>query len=420
MSAVSKGQRRAYDVVVFGATGFTGGLCCKYLATHPQSPSWAMAGRSASRLSAARSKLPLQDDNKVGTIEAQTSDYASLVNMTKQARVLVNIVGPFRPFHADQVVKACIETGTHYVDLSGETGFNADIVEHFHLAAEAARVVVAPSVGFDSLPFDLTTYLAVQKAKSLSNGGQVNLAECAYDMPPALSAGTLSSAISMADDPVQMRPTRGDWLSPVSHPDSLSFEPVRFFPQRGRWGAQTAFTYHNTRIVQRTSGLLQHYKHKEAFGPRFLYKEGFVLPNRLVATAVAYIGFISIWCLMHFSLVRYVMARSMPANSGPSEKVQNSARLRVETLATAQSGQQALCSMTAKGDGGYLLTSRMIVETALTILEPPTTLGPRGGKGGVLTPALVGADKLAERLVKYAQFTITTDQFTPDSIRKSK
>ncbi|PWY99985.1 hypothetical protein BCV70DRAFT_103587 [Testicularia cyperi] len=414
----SKNDGKKYDLVVFGATGFTGKLCCKYLAAHLQKPTWAMAGRSASRLASTRSALSLADS--VGVIEAQTDDYASLVRMTGQARVLVNIVGPFRPFKAEEVVRACIETDTHYVDLSGETGFNADVIEKFHRQAEAKQLVIAPSVGFDSLPFDLTTYLAVQEAKKLANGANVELAECAYDLPPALSAGTLASAISMADEPEQMLPKRGDWLSPVSAPDSLSFKAAHYFPQRRRWGAQTAFTYHNTRMVMRTWGLLKHHASPAFFGDSFKYTEGFILPNRIVATIVAYTGFVSTWLLMNFALVRWIMSKSMKQNSGPSEKLQHSARLRVETVATAAGPdrKQAICSLTAQGDGGYLLTSRMIVETALTILEPNSQLTPLGNKGGVLTPAALGADKLAQRLRDYAQFSIETSEFDPEAKKR--
>lgn len=405
---------RKYDLIVFGATGYTGQLVCRYLLSHPENPSWAVAGRSASRLSSLKSSLSLPDS--VGVIEAETSNYSSLTSMTAQARVLVNIVGPYRPFKAEEVVRACVETGTHYVDLSGETGFNSDVIEKFHLKAQAKGVVVSNSVGFDSLPFDLTTFLAVQKAKELTGGkSDVKLAECAYDMPDSLSAGTLGSAISMASEKEQMYAVRGDWLSPIAKPASLQFNTVRWFPQRKRWGAQNTFSLHNTRMVNRTWGLLQHHHSPQAYGQAFVYKEGNIVPNKFFGIIFAYIGAISIWVLMNSAIVRKLVAKTMPPNSGPSEKSLVNSSLRVETVATANDGTKAICRMKAKGHAGYLLTARMIVETALTIIdEKEKKVNPfekAQVEGGALTPALVGAERLAERLVKYSQFEITTEPF---------
>ncbi|SNX84025.1 uncharacterized protein MEPE_02733 [Melanopsichium pennsylvanicum] len=415
---------KKYDLVIFGATGYTGTLVCKYLLTHPGSPSWAIAGRSASRLSSLKSKLSLPAS--VGVIEAETSNYSSLVAMTSQAKALVNIVGPYRPFKATQVVGACVETSTHYVDLSGETGFNSDCIQNFHLQAQAKGVTIANSVGFDSLPFDLTTYLAVQKAKQLSGGkSDVKIAECAYYLPKDLSAGTLASAISMASEKNQMYSIRGDWLSPISKPASLTFNAVRWFPQTSKWGAQNTFSIHNTRMVNRTWGLLEHHKSPQAYGQNFIYKEGSIVPNKIFGYIFAYLGAFSIWILMNFGLVRHFVAKSMTANSGPTEKSLTESKLKVETLATTDDGKtRAICRMSAKGHPGYLLTARMIVETALTIVDDKDKKqNPLDGdnvQGGVLTPALVGAERLAQRLVEYAQFQIVTERFDESSVRKNK
>lgn len=399
---------KKYDVVVFGATGFTGQLVCKYLLSHPEQRPWAVAGRSASRLASLKKSLNLPDT--VGVIEAETAKYDTLTAMTSQARVLINIVGPYRPFNAVGVVRACLESSTHYVDLSGETGFNSDCISQFHADAQAKGVVIANSVGFDSLPFDLSTFLAAQKARQLS-GKDVALAECAYELPKDLSAGTLASAVSMASEKQQMFAVRGDWLSPISKPHSLDFaSPVRWFEQRRKWGAQNTFSIHNTRTVTRTWGLLQHHSSPSAYGSTFAYKEGTLLPNRIVAYIVAYVGVVSIWVLMNVAPIRALIARSMKPNSGPSEHSLLNSRLRVDTLATATDGTKAICKMSAKGHPGYLLTARMITEAALTILATSDRALP-GVKGGVLTPALLGADTLADRLSQFAHFDIRTEAY---------
>ncbi|TKY88759.1 hypothetical protein EX895_002390 [Sporisorium graminicola] len=412
-----------YDLVVFGATGYTGQLVCRYLLSHPQKPSWAIAGRSASRLSSLKSKLGLP--STVGVIEAETSNYASLTSMTSQARALVNIVGPYRPFKAFEVVRACVETSTNYTDLSGETGFNKEVIDAFHLKAQAKGVTLASSAGFDSLPFDLTTFLAAQKAKQLTGGkSDIKLVECAYSLEGGFSAGTLASGLSMADEPEQMHHTRGDWLSPIAKPGALTFNTVRWFEHRQSWGAQNTFTVHNTRIINRSWGLLQHHNSPQAYGQAFLYREGALVPFKLVGIIVAYANAILMWLLMNLAIVRSIAAKSMPANSGPSEKSLVNTKVRLDTLATANDGTQAICTLKAKGHPGYLLTARMIVETALTILDDKSKkinpLEKAGVQGGALTPALIGAERLAQRLVEFGHFEITTEKYEGKQVKKTK
>lgn len=405
-----------YDLVIFGATGFTGKLVCKYLLDHPEAPSWAIAGRSEARLQDAQTELSLP--RSVGRIVADTSDRSSLVRMAGRARVVVNLVGPYRPFKAFDVVSACVQAGSHYVDLSGETGFNSDIIDSFHQKALANGITIACSVGFDSLPFDLTTFLAVQKVKQLQSNRnvQVDRAECAFYLPsdPAsgfpISAGTLASAISMSSEKQQLSSVRGDWLSPIPVPDSLNFQAVHWFPQCQKWGAHTAFSIHNTRLVNRTWGLLQQVQSPQAYGKSFSYKEGLIVPNKLVGVLIAYVGTLAIWLLMNVGFARSVAKRIIPANSGPNARGLTHSKLRVETLATGKDGTKALCTMSANGHPGYTLTARMIVEAALTIAEGQRSRGEF--QGGVLTPALIGAERLAERLVKFGRFEIKVESFT--------
>ena len=174
------------------------------------------------------------------------------------------------------------------------------------------------------------------------------------------------------------------------------------------------FTLHNTRTVNRTWGLLEHHHSPNAYGQAFIYKEGALVPNKLAAYIFSYVQFIGVWFLMNFSLVRWFMSKSMAPNSGPTDKSLYECKFRVDTVATADDGTKAICTMKGTGNAGYLLTSRMIVETALTIIDDPkikqNPLG-KGVKGGVLTPALVGADRLAQRLVEYGQIEIITEKY---------
>lgn len=310
---------RKYDVIVYGATGYTGKLCAAYLATHSGSPRWALGGRNKTRLQNLRSSLKLSES--VGTVQADSTDYASLLAMAEQTAVVINIAGPYRRNNAIEVIRACVEKGTSYVDLSGESGFNSAAIEKFHAAAQEKHVIIAPSVGFDSLPFDLTTYLAAKHAKATAGGGDVEVltADCGVLMKGAVSTGTISSAIDMAEvDSTQLQCTKPDWLSPVQGSHKVSWYASRFFPQFGRYGAFTPFTTHNHRIVNRTWGLLEQSNAKERFGKKFQYQDGMILPARAIAWIASIVVTLNM-TLLNFSLVRWFLRKTLTENGGPSE-----------------------------------------------------------------------------------------------------
>jgi len=116
------------------------------LAQHSGNPSWALAGRNPERLEALSKKLGLSP--KVGTIVAETSDLDSLRKMVQQTKAIINVAGPFRKLGAEKVVKACVENGVGYADLSGESAFNASL-NKYHEEAKRTGAIIAPSVGFD-------------------------------------------------------------------------------------------------------------------------------------------------------------------------------------------------------------------------------------------------------------------------------
>ncbi|EPQ26716.1 uncharacterized protein PFL1_05695 [Pseudozyma flocculosa PF-1] len=409
---------RTYDVVVYGATGFTGKLVCRYLASHPESPRWALGGRNQAKLKKLRADLGLSTD--VGTLEADSTKYNSLVEMAKQVSVVINLAGPYRKNNADNVVKACVEAATSYVDLSGETGFNATLIDRYHLEAQAKGIIIAPSVGFDSLPFDLSTYLAVQHAKKLGGpASEVLTADCGIVVKGGVSSGTISSAIDMHHDPAQLSACKPDWLSPVVGSHTSTHYLSHYFAHFNKYGAITPFTPHNHRIVNRSWGLLQQAHADEAYGKTFQYQDGAIVPARPIAWFASFMVGLIGWSLGHIAIFRWLLTSILPENGGPSPSKLENGMMRVETLARTKKSA-AVCTMKAKGDPGYTLTSRMIVETALTIArEDRARCGPLAAKGGVLTSATLGAEVLASRLEKFAGFQIQTVEWDGES-RKTR
>eukprot|EP01097_Dermamoeba_algensis_P004235 TRINITY_DN2798_c0_g1_i1.p1 TRINITY_DN2798_c0_g1~~TRINITY_DN2798_c0_g1_i1.p1 ORF type:complete len:448 (-),score=125.54 TRINITY_DN2798_c0_g1_i1:82-1389(-) len=169
-------MKREYDVVVFGASGFTG----EFVATEWWKKnklgkySWAIAGRSEARLNDALKSIKArlakeglsEDDLKteVGLIVADVKDEASIARMCAKTRLVLNCVGPYR-FFGEAVVKACVANGTHYLDISGEPQFMEEMVLKYNTAAEEAGVIIVSACGFDSVPADLGFLFCVQECK---------------------------------------------------------------------------------------------------------------------------------------------------------------------------------------------------------------------------------------------------------------
>jgi len=151
-----------FDIIIYGATGFTGRLVAEYIhATYPDRP-WAMAGRSASKLASVRDEMGLPADTPL--IEADASDPASLDAMVARARVIITTVGPYL-LYGEPLVAACVKAGTDYVDLSGEPPFMWDMIEKYNDAAKASGARIVHSCGFDSIPFDMGVYFLQQEAQ---------------------------------------------------------------------------------------------------------------------------------------------------------------------------------------------------------------------------------------------------------------
>jgi len=158
-----------YDLVVYGATGFTGQLVAAYLRTVPdlQGKRWAIAGRSASRLAALEAKLGLGAG--VGLIAAELTDAAATADLVASTKAIINCAGPYSQNHAEELLGECARTGTHYSDLAGEGFWQAEMATKFHAAAEKSGAKIVLGGGVDSIPSDLGCMLAVDTL--LKSGG---------------------------------------------------------------------------------------------------------------------------------------------------------------------------------------------------------------------------------------------------------
>src|SRR6202171_3944784 len=216
-----------FDIVVYGATGFTGQLVAEYLATHytgKDAPKWAMAGRSLDKLATVRDAIGAPADTAL--IQADASDPASLKAMVDQTRSVLTTVGPYQ-LYGSELVAACAASGTDYLDLCGEPVWMRQMIDKHEATAKANGAPIMFSCGFDSVPFELGTFFVQEEAKRAFGAPAARVKGRVRDMRGTMSGGTAASAkatfdavpkdlslIAILNDPFALTPGFGGTKQP--------------------------------------------------------------------------------------------------------------------------------------------------------------------------------------------------------------
>jgi short subunit dehydrogenase-like uncharacterized protein len=372
---------RPFDVVVFGATGFTGGKTAEYLARHaPKSLRWAIAGRSAQKLAAVKARLSAIDPaREVGVVEASTDDPASLARMASTTRVVLTTVGPFIDY-GEPLVKACIEAGTDYVDSTGEPFFVDRILVRYRDAAAHAGVRIVSSCGFDTIPADLGALFTV---KHLPEGAPVRISGY-MRFEAQFSGGTERSAIKSlvppdgAVKPEPLVPSGGRRVR-------LLTEKPRRQPDLGGWSAPLP-TLDGSVVVRSAASI-------DRYGPDFSYSHNVIHPSALVMW-LAMVVFGSLAAVVRVAFIRNLLL-SVVKKSGQGPSEERMAKSWFKLRFTAESGDKKIQTEVSGGDPGYGETSKMLAESALCLALDRAALPARSG---ILTPAEAMGDVLIDRL----------------------
>ncbi|WP_151480423.1 saccharopine dehydrogenase family protein [Streptomyces albicerus] len=375
---------RAYDIVLFGATGFVGTLTSEYLAAHaPEGLRWAIAARDTTKLERLRERLAAIDPAcaELPVLRADAADPASLREIAEHARVVATTVGPYQTYGED-LVAACADAGTDYADLCGEPEFvDLTYVRHDARARETgARLVHA--CGFDSIPHDLGAYFTVRQLPEgvpLTVDGFVR-AEGMF------SGGTFASALNQF--------SRGRHVVAAAR-ERKRHEPrvvgrrayappgaPRFAKEVGAWALPLPTI--DAQIVQRSARALEQY------GPDFRYRH-YAAVERLpfVVGGVAAVG-ATLAAAQVPPLRRWLSDRLKPGE-GPSEEKRAKSWFRVRFV--GEGGGRRVFTEVSGGDPGYGETAKMFAESALCLAfdELPST-------SGQVTTAVAMGDALIERL----------------------
>jgi short subunit dehydrogenase-like uncharacterized protein len=377
---------RPYAVVVLGATGFTGRLVAEYLAravgaTLP----WAIAGRSAAKLDDVRRALVAINPACAGVdvLQADVNDGPSLDRLAASTRVLLTTVGPYARY-GEPVVRACVEQGADYVDITGEPAFVKMTVERYHEAAKAKGLRIVSCCGFDSIPHDLGVLYTVMQ---LPEGEPISI-EGMVRAKGGVSGGTWHSAINaMRDLPAAMRAGR-----PPSEPlpggrrVRASKAGLHYDRKRRAWLAPLP-TIDPWIVLRSARGL-------DRYGPDFRY--GHFAEIRSTATLLGgAVGVAGVAALAQFAPTREWLLGRINPGEGPSEEVRAKGWFTVTFK--ARGGGHDVVTQVRGGEAGYTETSKMVAESALCLALDRDDLPPHTG---VVTTAMAMGEALIVRLQK--------------------
>lgn len=343
---------RTYDLVLLGATGYTGGLVAEHLARRlaGTTTAWAVAGRNVERLEEVRDHLAaLGSEPSVETVDVH--DLVGLLRLTEQTRVLATTVGPYAQ-HGELVVQACIRSGTDYCDITGEPAFVDRVRARYDGDAREQGVRVVNSCGFDSIPPDLGTRFTVDQLpedQPMTVRGFVR----AKGMPSGGTWTTAITALASAD----MRSVRG--AGPRrSGRRRVRGQPLRIrrVPELDAWGVPLPTI--DPSVVLRSARALP------AYGPDFTYGHyAHVRQPATVAAMVAGAGLVA--GLARLGPTRELLLKARPVGTGPTEAQREAGWFQVTFL--GESGGQRVTTRVSGGDPGYTETATMLGETALSL-----------------------------------------------------
>jgi short subunit dehydrogenase-like uncharacterized protein len=386
-----------FDIVVYGATGFTGQLVAEYLAANyvgNGAPKWAMAGRNLDKLAAVRDAIGAPSD--IALIRADGGDPASLKAMLDQTNAVISTVGPYQ-LYGSELVAACAADGTDYLDLCGEPVWMRQMIDAHQATAQSSGARIVFSCGFDSIPFELGVFFCEENARRLFGAPVTRIKGRVRVMKGTFSGGTAASTkasfaaaakdlslVAMLRDPFVLTP---GFEGPKQPPGN---KPVLDEDLKS-WTAPFVMSTINTRNVHRSNMLMGF-----PYGRDFVYDEMMLTGPGAQGEAEAK------------RLVAAVNAEKLgpggpKPGEGPSKEERESGMFDILFVGLGPDGRQVRVVVRGDRDPGYGSTSKMIAECALGLREAPDV------KGGFWTPGAAMGHRLMKRLVDRAGLTFAVE-----------
>ncbi len=384
-------SEREFDVIVFGASGYTGKLVAEYMGKeygNDESISWAIAGRNKDKLSSVKKDLNLNE--RVSIIEVDSTNKDSLDSMTSSAKCILTTVGPYQ-LYGSSLVQSCSVNGTDYVDLTGEPGWMYEMINAHQDTAKKSGARIVFSCGFDSIQFDLGVYFVQQAAQEKYGKPAKHVRGRVKAMNGEFSGGTIASLgatmATLKEKPelIQVLSNPFSLTEGFEGPAQLDDSKVLLDEKLNMWVAPFVMAPINTKNIHRSNALLGH-----AYGEDFCYDEMMIAGEGEEGKQIA--------DAMNSS--NPMGGDNLPQpGEGPSKESREQGNYDVLFFADFDEGSIE-ARVTGDMDPGYGSTSKMIAESALCMIQDCEDLS-----GGMYTPAPAMGEKLIKRLTKNAGLT---------------
>jgi len=402
---------REFDVIVQGATGFTGRLTAEYLARRHGVDGplrWAIAGRNAKKLEEVRSGLAREVGFEAGelpTVVGDAGEPRDMQSLAERTRAVCTTVGPYAKY-GTSLVEACVDRHTHYCDLTGEVQWIRKMIDAHHDAARESGTRLVFTCGFDCIPADLGVWFLQREMKARRGAPAAKVKMRVAGFSGGASGGTIASMLHMLEEAGEDR----DLFRILQHPYSLnpkaertgpdSAEPTlpAFDPDFEKWTAPFMMGAIDTKVVRRSNALLGY-----AYGRDFCYDEAMLMgsgPTGWATASAAALGSAVGMAAMALGPIRRVVSGRLPQpGTGPSKETREQGHFELLFLAEHPEDRALDLRARVRGDRdpGYGSTSKMLGESAVCL-----ALDDLDSEGGALTPAAAMGDRLIERLEKHA------------------
>ncbi|KAF1937466.1 saccharopine dehydrogenase [Clathrospora elynae] len=401
-------QSRQYELILLGATGYTGKLVAEWITTHlPDDLKWAVAGRNAKKLQAVVwGLMKLRPDRKQPDIEICELDQEQLNGLVKKTKLIITTVGPFMHY-GEPVLAACVNNGTHYLDSTGEVPWIYDMVAKYDKLAKKNGIIIIPECGLDSVPADIMAYMLAREVRKRYNVACERAIMTLYDFKSGFSGGTALTMLELfgkyplshlgkSMHPYSLSPVNADAVVP-DPPSSFPYNifGLKSIPELG--GIQTTglMAAVDVCIAHRSWGLYQSSDDENLqYGPKFRFNEYARAPNFLmgfVQKAMLTAGAL----LLAFPPTRWfykpLFKMVIPSpGQGPARADMKEDFMHYRGVGSTEDGKKVVANLEI-AHGGYVATAITLSAAAQVILRgrmEETEAGKLGG--GILTPATLG------------------------------
>ena len=388
-------MEKIYDIIIWGASGFTGRLAVDYIYNNQNNSNltWAVAGRNESKIK------DILDGKNVPILIADSHDKESLVDLVKKTKVILTTVGPYARY-GSELVEACAENGTHYCDLTGEVHWMRHMITKYQNTAKESGAKIVHTCGFDSIPSDIGVYFLQKNMRELYGVNAKQIKYRTRGFSGGASGGTVDSLMSM----MEQAKKDSSILKIIANPYALNDKekgldgPDKMSPYFDKdfdaWDGPFIMAGINTRVVRRTNELLNN-----IYGDNFEYNEGSITgkgPKGLIGATTSGMVTGGMAGMAAFSPTRSILKSFLPKpGEGPSEETMENGFFEIELLGIHPTDRDKDMRVWIYGDKdpGYKSPAKMISESAMALAQDDLDVG-----GGFWTPASAMGDTLINRL----------------------